>query len=311
MSQKSRRNFGKGRVKQTLTHLPVLTDELIRYLAPKRSESYLDLTAGYGGHDQAILGITRKPSAITLIDKDEAAIEHLKRLFGGQKIRVIHTDFLKASRQLLDEGRQFNIVLADLGVSSPQLERAERGFSLSKEGPLDMRMDQNQTLTAAIVVNTWNEAKLADIFYRYGQEPRARAIARRIVKYRPVSSTAQLADIIAPVWPGRSRLHPATRAFQAIRIAVNSELAQLEASLPLWLELLAPGGRMAIISFHSLEDRLVKSFFTEHAQGRYDSQLQLLTKKPITAGSIEIVSNPRARSAKLRAAVKIKSKKKG
>jgi 16S rRNA (cytosine1402-N4)-methyltransferase len=165
-------------------------------------------------------------------------------------------------------------------------------------------MDRRQALTAETVVNTYDEAVLADLLKRYGEEPKAKRIARAIVAARPISTTDQLASIVAKVWRSKSRVHPATRTFQALRIVVNDELGLLEQSLPLWLKLLAPGGRIAVISFQSLEDRIVKQFFAETAGDRYDAELKLLSKRPVTAGEQELVSNPRARSAKLRAAVK-------
>jgi 16S rRNA (cytosine1402-N4)-methyltransferase len=164
-----------------------------------------------------------------------------------------------------------------------------------------MRMDSRQELNASHIVNTYSEVQLAGILEQYGQEPKARSIARNIIAARPVNTTTQLARIVARSWPGKSRVHPATRTFQALRIAVNGELNQLASSLPIWLELLAPGGRLVVISFHSLEDRIVKNFLLEHAGDRYDSELELQTKKPVQATNNEIVSNPRARSAKLRA----------
>jgi 16S rRNA (cytosine1402-N4)-methyltransferase len=169
-------------------------------------------------------------------------------------------------------------------------------------------MDQSQALTAEIILNTYNEAALSDLLKRYGQEPKARQIAQAIIAARPLQTTDQLAAIAAKAWPGYSRVHPATRTFQAVRIAVNDELSQLEQGLPLWFELLRPGGRIVIISFHSLEDRLVKQALQAVAGDRYDAELQLLTKRPVTATPSELVHNPRARSAKLRAAAKIKKK---
>jgi 16S rRNA (cytosine1402-N4)-methyltransferase len=167
-----------------------------------------------------------------------------------------------------------------------------------------MRMDDTQALTAADVVNNYDEAELVRILRVYGEEPRANKIARLIVEHRPIVTTHELAKIVAQAWPGYSKVHPATRTFQAIRIAVNNELDLLEHSLPVWVDLLAPGGRIAVISFHSLEDRIVKQFFAEHSGNRYDAILRLLTKQPVSGGADEIVFNPRARSAKLRAAVK-------
>jgi 16S rRNA (cytosine1402-N4)-methyltransferase len=169
-------------------------------------------------------------------------------------------------------------------------------------------MDQSQGLTAEAIVNTYSADHLADILARYGEEPKARQISKLIVRHRPLSTTNELADVVSRAWQGKSRIHPATRTFQALRIAVNDELRLLEESLPLWIGLLAPGGRIAVISFHSLEDRLVKQAFSEYGGNRYDATVRELTKRPITPQTTELVSNPRARSAKLRAAVKIKTK---
>jgi 16S rRNA (cytosine1402-N4)-methyltransferase len=280
-------------------HMPVLLDEVLEYLAPQPNESYLDLTAGYGGHAAAMLARTNRPDRAVLVDRDAYAIQELAQRF-GQDIDLRQNDFYRASEELAAESRAFDCILADLGVSSPHLNEGNRGFSLKAEGPLDMRMDQDQALTAAAIVNTWDEQALAQILHDYGEEPKARQIAHLIVGNRPFSSTTQLANVVAKAWPGHSRVHPATRSFQALRIAVNDELGQLERSLPLWQGLLAPGGRLAVISFHSLEDRIVKRYFAERAGNRYDDELRLLTKRPITATPQELVLNPRSRSAKLR-----------
>jgi 16S rRNA (cytosine1402-N4)-methyltransferase len=286
-------------------HEPVLLGEVLHYLSPQRGESYLDLTAGYGGHASAILETTEAPASMTLVDRDDNAVQELTKRFTGD-VDIRHQDFLSASRELVDEQRTFDMILADLGVSSPHLNEADRGFSLQHDGPLDMRMDRTQELSAETIVNTYTEAELADILWRYGEEPKARQIARLLKHERPITTTSQLAAIVSRAWPGHSRVHPATRTFQALRIAVNDELHMLEHSLPLWLELLAPGGRLAVISFHSLEDGLVKKVLAENSGVRYDSDLRLLTKRPVTAGPQELATNPRARSAKLRAAAKIK-----
>jgi 16S rRNA (cytosine1402-N4)-methyltransferase len=286
-------------------HIPVLLDEVLRYLNPQAGESYLDLTAGYGGHAAEVLQRTDTPGTAVLVDRDENAITQLQKRF-GDTVTLRHEDFLQASTNLLAEGRQFDMILADLGVSSPHLNEVSRGFSFMHEAPLDMRMDQSQELTAATVVNEWDESEIRRILSVYGEEPKAANIAQRIVDSRPITTTTQLAEIVKRAWPGYSRVHPATRTFQAIRIAVNDELGMVERSLPVWQQLLAPGGRMAVISFHSLEDRIVKRFFAEHAGDRYDTELRTLTKRPVTAASNELVSNPRSRSAKLRVAVKIK-----
>ncbi|HSX33519.1 MAG TPA: 16S rRNA (cytosine(1402)-N(4))-methyltransferase RsmH, partial [Candidatus Saccharimonadales bacterium] len=229
----------------------------------------------------------------------------LKGVFGQSGVKIVHSDFLVASQKLADSGQQFDLILADLGVSSPHLNQASRGFSIQKDGPLDMRMDTMQELTAETVINTYPEEELADILKRYGEEPKARQIASLIVRERPIYSTNVLANLVAKAWPGHSKVHPATRTFQALRVAVNDELRLLEAALPIWIyDLLAPGGRIAVISFHSLEDRLVKQALAEASGNRYDAILQLLTKHPVVADDHEIVFNPRARSAKLRAAAK-------
>jgi 16S rRNA (cytosine1402-N4)-methyltransferase len=231
----------------------------------------------------------------------------LRSRFDGQDVDIVHDEFLSALERLAGEGRQFDLVMADLGVSSPHLNRSDRGFSFSSPGPLDMRMDQRQPLTADHLVNRLTAADLAKILRDYGQEAKASAIARAVVAARPVNDTGQLAAIIsdaAGFKARRGRIHPATKSFQAIRIAVNDELTQLRDGLPLMLEVLSPGGRMAVISFHSLEDRLVKNFLADNAGANYDAQLEILTKRPVTAGRDEIASNPRARSAKLRVARK-------
>ncbi len=288
-------------------HYPVLLEETLAALDPKEGESYLDLTAGYGGHASAVLDRTLQKPHFTLVDRDQNAGIYLEQKF-GKDVEIIQKDFLAASQELVAKGRHYDLILADLGVSSPHLDNASRGFSLKTDGPLDMRMDETQGLTAAYIVNNYDEAELVRILRTYGEEPRAKKIASLIVEHRPITTTHALANIVAHAWPGYSKVHPATRTFQAIRIAVNDELELLEKSLPIWVNLLAPGGRIAVISFHSLEDRIVKRFFNENAGNRYDAILRLLNKQPVTAGHDELVFNPRARSAKLRAAVKIKTK---
>jgi len=291
-----------------IEHEPVLLDAVLKCLDPSGGDNYLDLTAGYGGHAGAVLERTGNQAGATLVDRDEAAIGRLRARFGDQ-IELRHQDFLAASRELSGADRHFDLILADLGVSSPHLNEAIRGFAIRSSGPLDMRMDRSQALTAAEIVNTYDEERLAGILDDYGEEPKAKQIAGLIVRARPLNTTDELAGVVAQAWPGHSRVHPATRTFQALRIAVNGELEQLERSLPLWLGLLAPGGRIAVISFHSLEDRLVKQAFAEASAGHYDAELKLLTKRPLTATPSEIAHNPRARSAKLRAAVKINKQK--
>ncbi len=290
-------------------HVPVLLDEVLQYLAPKQGESYLDLTAGYGGHAAAILERTGNLTRATLVDRDKHAIDELQRRFGETDVELRHQDFLSASQELVAGGRQFDLILADLGVSSPHLNEASRGFAIRASGPLDMRMDQHQALTAATIVNTYDVPTLVDLLKRYGEEPKAQRIAELIVAARPITTTDQLAAVVAKAWPGYSRVHPATRTFQALRIAVNDELGLLTGGLPLWLQLLKPDGRIAIISFHSLEDRIVKQALQAASGDRYDAELRLLTKRPVTASHHETVFNPRARSAKLRAAAKINTER--
>lgn len=289
-------------------HQPVLLEQTVTLLAPKKGESYLDLTAGYGGHARAIIERTAAPSLVTLVDRDEQAIDSLRPL-AQAGARVVRSDFASAAQQFVKTGGQFAMILLDLGVSSPQLDNVQRGFSFQHSGPLDMRMDNRQQRTAADIVNTISENELSQLLRDYGEEPHARRIAHAIVLGRPYATTGQLADAVATTFRGRrERIHPATRTFQALRIALNDELWQLAQTLALLPRLLQPGGRVAIISFHSLEDRLVKRFFKEQAAAGFEAELQLLTKKPISGATYD-VHNPRARSAMLRAAVKINTQK--
>lgn len=285
-------------------HVPVLLDACVELLDPKEGEHYLDLTAGYGGHASAILERTKNYRDSCLVDRDEFAIAQLERFrVAGAELR--HQDFASASQQLVEEGKQFDMVLVDLGVSSPQLDRAERGFSFTQNGPLDMRMDSRQALDATQYINTVRADELADVIHRYGEESMgtARRYAQAIVKGRPFTTTRELADTIMNAHVGRwQKIHPATRTFQAIRIQINQELRQIELMLPLLPALLKQGGRVGIISFHSLEDRLVKRYFAEQDASGYEAELQILTKKP--RSGTEDVHNPRSRSAKLRVAVK-------
>lgn len=287
-------------------HQPVLLSEVLSYLSPKRGDAYLDLTAGYGGHAEAVIEQTQAPMLATLVDRDQEAITYLNKNSKAQGLTIIHKDYFAASQELISQGKQFDIILADLGVSSLQLDKGGRGFSLRQDGPLDMRMDQAQALTAEKIVNTYSKQELIGIFRTLGEESKAAKIAAQIVKNRPIQSTIELSNLVAKTKWRRTKVHPATNIFQALRIAVNQELELLEKALPLWLELLKPNGRLAVISFHSLEDRMVKQKFEEEGGNRYDSSIKILTKSPITATKSEIVLNPRARSAKLRAVVKIK-----
>jgi 16S rRNA (cytosine1402-N4)-methyltransferase len=278
-------------------HIPVLYREMMTQLQVQPEGLYLDATVGGGGHSSLILAAAPGVRVIG-IDRDETAIAAAKAKLSSDRVTFWRGNFAD-----YDPGKlRFDGIIADLGVSSPQLDRRDRGFSFQAEAPLDMRMDREQALTAATIINHWSEAELADIFYHYGEERLSRRIARRIVERRPFSTTTALADAIASVVPRQyryGRIHPATRTFQGLRIAVNEELTSLERFLdtaPLWLK---PGGRIGVISFHSLEDRLVKHRF------RNSPLLEVVTKKPITAQADELDQNRRSRSAKLRFARKI------
>lgn len=278
-------------------HIPVLAQELIEGLDIKPDGHYLDATLGRGGHTRLILA-SYPNVQVTAIDRDETAINACQGLLYpdfGSRIQFWQGNF--ADYQ--EERDKFQGIIADLGVSSPQFDQPERGFSFRYTAPLDMRMDLNQGLTAAEMINHWPEKELADIFYNYGEERLSRRIARKIVLNRPLKTTTDLADLVSTCYPSKARyggIHPATRVFQALRIVVNDELGSLVRFLsvaPRWLKI---GGRIAIISFHSLEDRRVKYAF------RDSDILEVITKKPITPDFKEIKQNPRSRSAKLRIA---------
>ena len=291
-------------------HIPVLLDKVIELLAPKKGEKYLDLTAGYGGHASEIISRIGDEKLATLVDRDLFAISELSKKF--PEAEIVHSDFANFAKNSAAAGEKYDMILLDLGVSSVQLDFGERGFSFREDAPLDMRMDREQKLTAYDVVNKYSEKDLAKIFVNYGEEKRgiAQKIARELVvsrKFGPTKTTGELAEKVVKI-VGKSdggkwhKTHPATKIFQAIRIEVNDELGQLSETLNEVLHLLKPGGRVAIISFHSLEDRIVKEYFRENdSEKNMEKNLIILTKKPID-GSIEDVNNPRARSAKLRAA---------
>ena len=283
-------------------HVPVLLSEVLAGLSPQLGESYLDLTAGYGGHASEILDVTQNYKNSCLVDRDEFAADYLKHKFPAD-IEIKNTDFYSAVLQLFECGKTFDIILADFGVSSPQLDMEDRGFSFKNDGPLDMRMDRRQKLTADDIANHYSERELADIFVTYGEEKagRAKMLAREIVHHRPIKSTKELAELIKSK-SKYSKTHPATKIFQAIRIVVNDELGEIEKTLPLLPKLLNRNGRLGIITFHSLEDRLVKDYFKEASSLGEESELTIINKKPITAENVELVINPRARSAKLRLA---------
>jgi 16S rRNA (cytosine1402-N4)-methyltransferase len=301
-------------------HHPVLLNEVVQVLDPKRGDSYLDGTAGYGGHAAAIMQRVGPEGRIILVDRDARAIQQLAERF-GEGAEIMHSNYLRAAERLQEDGTLVDMILLDLGVSSPQIDNAERGFSFAQDGPLDMRMDQSQSITAADVVNRYHQRELERIIREYGEEPKARAVARAIVEKRPFTTTAKLAAVVRRAALGGGDIDPATRTFQAIRIEVNSELDQLREALPVLTKILSPGGRIAVISFHSLEDRVVKQFFDRESRDcicppkqpictcGHVAALLKLTEKPITGNQDEVVINPRARSAKLRAAEKINKNK--
>ena len=277
-------------------HLPVLSQSLITGLAIQPGEHYLDATVGGGGHSKLILEHSTDIK-LTALDRDAMAIEEATQVLAEYQDRV---NFWRGSFAQYNPGsQQFAGIIADLGVSSAQLDRPERGFSFRQTAPLDMRMDERQELTAADIINHWSEKDLADIFFNYGEERLSRRIARGIVEKRPLETTTDLSELISRLVPSSyryGRINPATRVFQALRIAVNQELDELEKFLALAPTWLKTGGILGIISFHSLEDRLVKHSL------RNNPLVQVLTKKPIIADPQEEKENPRSRSAKLRLA---------
>ena len=286
-------------------HVPVLLQKSLDIINPQVGESYLDLTAGYGGHASAFLQITKNYKDSVLVDRDEFAILNLKAL-QKKGTELMHSDFISATEKLIEEGKKFDIVFVDLGVSSPQLDKEERGFSFNKDGPLDMRMDRRQDISAADIVNRATPKELETIIAKYGEEKPAftARIVEAIRTNRPIRTTKELSDLILSQHRGGwQKTHPATRTFQALRIATNEEIKQVENLLPKLSKLLNNGGRVGIISFHSLEDRLVKQYFKDQDEAGLEASLKLLTKKPIDGATYD-VHNPRSRSAKLRAAVK-------
>jgi len=302
-------------------HVPVLFDEVLAALKPQPGQWFIDGTLGAGGHAQAVLEATAPDGRLLGLDADPRALEIARQRLTAYQDRVhfVNANFAELAEVARREGfLSVQGVLLDLGFSSLQVEDAGRGFAIQVEGPLDMRYDPRTPTTAHALVNNLDPADLADLIYRYGEERHSRAIARAIVAARPISTTTQLAEVISRAVGGRrgARIHPATRTFQALRIAVNDELGALSRALPAAVNLLAPGGRLVVLTFHSLEDRIVKEFFVREArdcicpQERYPlpctcghrATLHIITKKPITSSVREIQTNPRARSAKLRVA---------
>ena len=291
-------------------HKPVLLEEVITFLSPYQGEMIVDATVGEGGHSEVIL-VRVKPKLLVALDTDIEILQQARmRLSNYPNVKFILGNFSQLSFLLKKEGIDaVSAVLMDLGISSFHLEDPERGFSFLKNGPLDMRLDRiGNKLTAYEIVNSFSEKRLYEIIKEYGEERWAKKIARVIAERRAqskIKSTKELADLVASAIPKRfwpKKIHPATRTFQAIRIAVNRELDSLKAGLKEAINVIKPGGRLIVISFHSLEDRIVKHFYKSFEKKNYG---KILTKKPIVASSCEIKGNPRARSAKLRVFEKV------
>jgi 16S rRNA (cytosine1402-N4)-methyltransferase len=307
-------------------HVPVLPDEVLELMNIREGGVYIDGTMGSGGHSEAILERIGEKGMLLAIDRDEEALERCGRRLArfGDRCRRVHGNYSDIAGIAKSEGLdEVDGILLDLGVSSDQIDTAGRGFSFMHDGPLDMRMDRSQRRTAADVVNGMSERELVSILRKYGEEHSARKVAAVIVRRRAEKSfetTGDLAEVISDAKGGRrGRTHPATKSFQAIRMEVNGELGGVESGLRGGVELLRSGGRMAVITFHSLEDRIVKRFFAAH-EGRWESlaaggerwegelpAMKRITRKPVQPAEAESLSNPRARSSKLRVAERIMS----
>ncbi|MAU00506.1 MAG: 16S rRNA (cytosine(1402)-N(4))-methyltransferase [Anaerolineaceae bacterium] len=299
----------------TSSHIPVLFDEVLALLQPQPNGRYIDGTVGAGGHTAGLLQKSAPSGRVLVFDKDAEALAfaHKQLKPFGDRVTYVHASYAEMGTLAPAHGfAQVDGILLDLGLSSRQLDDAQRGFSFMKEGPLDMRFDTSQGETAADLINNLEEAALADIFWRYGEEKSSRKIARMIVAERPFTTTTQLADKIAQTVRRRSRIHPATQVFQALRIAVNRELETVETGVLAALELLGQNGRLAVISFHSLEDRFVKQTFRRLSQDCIcppeqpictcggEAKFRLITRKAVQASAEEIAQNSRSRSARLR-----------
>ena len=305
-------------------HVPVLAEEVRSCLDVQPGDTIVDATFGAGGHASILAADLHGKGKLIAVDRDPTARTYFERLAKGSTVntRLLRGDFGVVLPQLADNGVRADAILLDLGVSSMQLDRPERGFSYAADAPLDMRMDPTQDVSARDVVNTWDERDLVTIFRRYGEERYARQIARAIGRRRreqPFERTGELVDTIKCAIPAPARFgdgHPAKRVFQALRIAVNGELDSLESALPAALEMLRPGGRLGVISFHSLEDRIVKRFMRERERGctcppdfpvcvcGNEPELRALQRRPIRPGQAEVAANPRSASARFRVAVK-------
>jgi 16S rRNA (cytosine1402-N4)-methyltransferase len=291
------------------SHQPVLYQEVLAGLRPAPGGKYIDGTLGAGGHAAGVLTLSGPDGQLLGMDLDPAAIEAARRRLEpfGERARIVQGSYTQMAEAASGFAPPHGVdgILLDLGLSSLQVDDPARGFAFRLEGPLDMRFDPRSELTAAQIVNEWPEAELADVLYQYGEERQSRKIARAISAARPLHTTRELAEVVARAVGGRGRragIHPATRTFQALRIAVNGELEAVKTVLPIAVGLLKPGGRLAVISFHSLEDRVVKTFFRQQARATdfAPAPLKEITRKPIVAAGDEVARNPRARSARLR-----------
>jgi 16S rRNA (cytosine1402-N4)-methyltransferase len=309
----------------TTDHVPVLADEVRRLLEVQPGETVVDATFGAGGHAAMLAADLAGRGKLIAIDRDPTAREYFDRFARGARVqtRFLRGDFAVVLQQLAENGVQADAVLLDLGISSMQIDRPERGFSYAVDAPLDMRMDTGADVTAAGIVNEADERDLATIFKRYGEERYARQIAKAIVRRRkeqPFRSTGELVETIRSSIPAPARFgdgHPAKRVFQALRIAVNDELGSLETALPAAFAMLRPGGRLAVISFHSLEDRMVKRFMRDLERGcecppdfpvcvcGKEPELRVLTRKAVRPSAAELAANPRSASARLRVGTKV------
>ena len=307
-------------------HIPVLAEEVRDLLSVQPGETVVDATFGAGGHSRLLAADLQGQGKLVAVDRDPSVrpyFDHVKASARGVQMRFLRGDYAVVLSQLAANDVKADAVLLDLGLSSMQVDRHERGFSYATDAPLDMRMDPSDEPSAAEVVNTWDERELATIFRRYGEERYARQIARGIVRRRerePIERTGQLVDVVRASIPAPARFgegHPAKRVFQALRIEVNHELESLATGLPAAFEMLRPGGRIAVIGFHSLEDRMVKRFLRDRARGctcppdfpvcicGHEPELRILTPKAVRPSRPEIDHNPRAASARLRAGVKV------
>jgi len=292
--------------KSSVLHRPVLVKEVMELLKPSRGGVYLDATVGTGGHAAYILKAIEKEGLVVCADRDEEALKISMERLKTKNAIFVKASFSELSKKLNDLGiSELDGALFDLGVSLYQLKKDERGFGLFSCGRLDMRMDRSGRLTAWDVVNTYSEEKLLKIIREYGEEPRARLITKAILRHReksPINTPRELAELIEKVIGRRGKIHPATRTFQAIRIEVNNELIEIEKGISTIFEMLKKGGRLCVISYHSLEDRIIKHFMKKMVLNK---KADLLTKKPVTPSDDELKTNPSSRSAKLRGVIRI------